>query len=108
MPTIKDLLDELLDYVFARLPVKSSVVLTCVCKSFKTLITSSRFIHLHRERNMKIASNYLLVRSAASTEIGSMSRICARTFARESDIQLPEDAEREFTDHTMGCFAYPA
>ncbi|XP_004292893.1 PREDICTED: F-box/kelch-repeat protein At3g23880-like [Fragaria vesca subsp. vesca] len=95
MPTIK-LPDELLDYVFARLPVKSAVVLTCVCKSFKTLITSSRFIHLHRERNMKTASNYLLVRSAASTEIGSMSRICARTFAGESDIQLLEDAEREF------------
>ncbi|PRQ27378.1 putative F-box domain-containing protein [Rosa chinensis] len=93
MSTIEDLPAEILFDIFARLPVKSAFLLRWVCKSFKTLITSSDFIHFHLERNpMKNSSDYLLIRS---TEIECMSRICARTFARDLDIKLPENAVYE-------------
>ncbi|KAM5554507.1 F-box protein [Rosa sericea] len=82
---------EILFEILARLPVKSLLKFRCVCKYWKTLISTPDFINAHLERtSMKSTHDRLLIQTRERRmDRKCLSLFCADTFAKFSEIELP-------------------
>nr|WRO64604.1 MYB transcription factor protein [Rosa persica] len=82
--------EEILFEILARLPVKSLLKFRCVCKYWKTLISSPGFIDAHLERNsLKTSHDCLLIQTRERLVKKSLSLFCANTFTKFLELELP-------------------
>ncbi|KAH0982409.1 hypothetical protein GBA52_009586 [Prunus armeniaca] len=73
--------EEILINVLSRLPVKSLIRFTCVCKLWSSLIRSSRFIGMHLNRNVTNHAHAFII---ALHERRRESKICFTLFSNET------------------------
>ncbi|KAL2938542.1 hypothetical protein RDABS01_021991 [Bienertia sinuspersici] len=68
--------DDLLEEILLKLPVKSLLTIRCVCKSWYSLITSSRFILAHVSHNNRAKHQHVLLRSFDKADKKVRYKLC--------------------------------